>query len=90
MRRAVGYVWATAFVLIAWGLLAVVVASPALPGPVQTAQELVDNAGTLAPQFAISLGRLLAGLAIGTVLGAPFGLFSGMLPQVDPQHLQIL
>ncbi len=83
MRRAVGYVWATAFVLIAWGLLAVVVASPALPGPVQTAQELVDNAGTLAPQFAISLGRLLAGLAIGTVLGAPFGLFSGMLPQVD-------
>ncbi len=83
MRRAVGYVWATAFVLIAWGLLAVAVASPALPGPVQTAQELVDNAGTLAPQFAISLGRLLAGLAIGTVLGAPFGLFSGMLPQVD-------
>lgn len=83
MHRAVGYVWATAFVLIAWGLLALVVASPALPGPVQTAQELVDNAGTLAPQFAISLGRLLAGLAIGTVLGAPFGLFSGMLPQVD-------
>ena len=83
MRRAVGYVWATAFVLIAWGLLAVVVASPALPGPVQTAQELVDNAGTLVPQLAISLGRLLAGLAIGTVLGAPFGLFSGMLPQVD-------
>ena len=75
--------WATAFVLIAWGLLAVVVASPALPGPVQTAQELVDNAGTLVPQLAISLGRLLAGLAIGTVLGAPFGLFSGMLPQVD-------
>lgn len=83
MIRALRYVWATAFVLVAWWALALAVASPALPGPVQTAQELMANTGTLGPQSAISLGRLLAGLAIGAVLGAPLGLFSGMIPQVD-------
>ncbi len=83
MSRALRYVWATAFVLAAWWLLALAAASPALPGPVQTASELMANADTLAPQSAISLERLLVGLAIGAVLGAPLGLFSGMIPQVD-------
>lgn len=83
MTRALRYVWATAFVLAAWWLLSLAVASPALPGPAQTASELVENAGTLGPQSAVSLGRLLAGLAIGAVLGAPLGLLSGMLPRVD-------
>ncbi len=83
MSRALRYVWATAFVLAAWWLLALAVASPALPGPVQTASELMANADTLAPQSAISLERLLVGLAIGAVLGAPLGLFSGMIGQVD-------
>lgn len=83
MTRALRYVWATAFVLAAWWLLSLAVASPALPGPAQTASELVENAGTLGPQSAVSLGRLLAGLAIGAVLGAPLGLLSGMLPRID-------
>ena len=55
MIRALRYVWATAFVLVAWWALALAVASPALPGPVQTAQELMANTGTLGPQSAISL-----------------------------------
>lgn len=83
MQRALGYLWGTVFVLVAWWLLAICVASPALPGPVQTVQELVANAGTLTPQFGVSLGRLAAGLAIGTVIGAPIGMLSGMVPQVD-------
>lgn len=83
MNRALGYIWGTIFVLVAWWLLALCVASPALPGPVQTVQELAANVGTLTPQFGISLERLLLGLAIGMAIGAPIGLFSGMFPQVD-------
>lgn len=83
MSRALRYVWATAFVLGVWWLLALVVASPALPGPLQTAEQVVANAATLGPQSAVSLERLLAGLAIGAVLGAPLGLLSGMLPRMD-------
>lgn len=83
MNRALGYVWGTLFVLVAWWLLAVCVGSPALPGPVQTVQELGTNAGELLPQTAISLERLLAGLALGALIGAPIGLAAGMMPQVD-------
>ena len=83
MNRALGYVWGTLFVLAAWWLLAVCVGSPALPGPVQTVRELGANAGTLLPQTAISLERLLAGLAFGALIGAPIGLVAGMKPQVD-------
>lgn len=83
MRRAAGYVWGTLFVLIAWWLLALCVASPALPDPLQTVQELAANAGALMPQFGISLQRLVLGLVIGMVIGPPIGLFSGMVPAVD-------
>lgn len=83
MNRAFGYVWGTIFVVVAWWALAACIASPALPGPVQTVQELAANVDSLTPQFGISLGRLLAGLLIGTVIGAPIGMLSGMLPAVD-------
>ena len=83
MNRALGYVWGTLFVLAAWWLLAVCVGSPALPGPVQTVHELGANAGALLPQTAISLERLLAGLAFGALIGAPIGLLAGMKPLVD-------
>ncbi len=83
MNRALGYLWGTIFVLAAWWLLAVLVASPALPGPVQTVREVGANAATLLPQTMVSLERLVAGLALGALMGAPIGLASGMLPRVD-------
>ena len=83
MRKAIGYVWGTAFVLLAWWLLSACVASPALPSPVQTVQELVAMSDSLIPQSGISLARLLLGLAIGPLIGAPLGLLSGMCPKVD-------
>lgn len=83
MNRALGYLWGTIFVLAAWWLLAVLVASPALPGPVQTVREVGANAATLLPQTMVSLERLVAGLALGALIGAPIGLASGMLPRVD-------
>ncbi len=83
MRRALGYAWATAFVLLCWWLLALCVSSPALPGPVRTVQELAANMDSLLPQAAITLERLVAGLAVGTALGAPLGLLAGSSERVD-------
>lgn len=59
------------------------VASPALPGPGQTLHEVVANASTLFPQFLVSVERLVAGLALGALIGAPLGLVTGMCPRVD-------
>lgn len=83
MRRAAGYAWATVFVLICWWVLSIAVASPALPGPLRTVEELAANLPSLAPQMGITLERLLAGLAIGGALGAPLGLLAGASARVD-------
>ena len=70
-RRIVGYVFAVAFIVAGWWLTAVLVNSPALPTPGAAAAVFADNLDTLAPFFATSTWRTLAGLVIGTVLAVP-------------------
>lgn len=83
MRKAAGYIWATVFVIAAWWLLAAVVDSPALPTPAATWPALCAQAGAIAPEFAVSFWRIIASMAIGTVLGAPLGLLLGRSRRAD-------
>ncbi|MGI6033753.1 MAG: ABC transporter permease [Coriobacteriales bacterium] len=83
MRRFLGLVWGTVFVIFLWWLLAVLIDSPALPTPQATWPELVDNFQAIVPDFGVSLARLVLSLAIGTVLGVPLGLAIGLSKRGD-------
>ena len=83
MRKALGLVWGTVFVVALWWVLAVVVDSPALPTPLATLPVLVEELPAILPEFWASLGRLLLAMLIGTVLGVPVGLWMGRSKRGD-------
>ena len=77
MRKLVGYLWGTVFVIVLWWVLALAIGSPALPTPDATWPVLVDNFARIMPEFWTSLGRIALSMLIGTVLGVPAGLWIG-------------
>lgn len=77
MRKLVGYLWGTVFVIALWWVLALAINSPALPTPDATWPALVDNFTRIMPEFWTSLGRIALSMLIGTVLGVPAGLWIG-------------
>lgn len=83
MSKASGYIWGTVFVLALWWLLAIAINSPALPSPLETVPVLVGNFYELVPEFGISLFRILLAMMIGTILGAPLGIFIGRSRYAD-------
>lgn len=83
MRKALGLVWGTVFVIALWWVLAALVQSPALPTPLATLPVLVEELPAILPEFWASLGRLLLAMLIGTVLGVPVGLWMGRSKRGD-------
>lgn len=77
MRKLVGYLWGTVFVVALWWVLALAIGSPALPTPDATWPALVDDFACIMPEFWTSLGRIALSMLIGTVLGVPAGLWIG-------------
>jgi ABC-type nitrate/sulfonate/bicarbonate transport system permease component len=82
-RKALGYVAATIALLGGWWLLAAAVNQPVLPGPVTALSTLASQWGGIWPHILISTGRVLAAMAIGTLLAVPLGLFLGRSPRAD-------
>ena len=87
MRKLVGYLWGTVFVVALWWVLALAIGSPALPTPDATWPALVDNFACIMPEFWTSLGRIALSMLIGTVLGVPAGLWIGRSRRGD-RHLR--
>ena len=83
MRRPLGYVLATAFVLVAWQLAALVIGSPALPTATRAVQALWQVKADIAPQALASLLVIVSSTALGMVLGLPIGLVLGRIPALD-------
>lgn len=83
VRKLLGYVFALVFVIAGWWVTALLVNSPALPTPAQTLPMLAKNADALWPFFWVSAYRVVAALAIGTVLAAPIALACARSPRVD-------
>jgi len=77
MRRLIGYIGALAAILVFWELAALLINSPALPTPVATIPLFGRYALKLAPDFAISLYRVVLAMLIGTALAMPLGLVIG-------------
>lgn len=84
LQRVYGYAGAAAALLAGWALLALVVDSPALPGPVAALTEFGRSfAGELAPHLFVSLRRVVAAMVLGTLLAVPLGLIIGRSPRAD-------
>ena len=84
MRKLVGYLGASAVLLVGWQLLSWAVDSPALPGPVPALSEFAAVFfPELLPHLGISLWRVAASMVLGTVLAVPLGLLIGRSPRLD-------
>jgi ABC-type nitrate/sulfonate/bicarbonate transport system permease component len=82
-RKALGYVGAFAFMLVAWEAASLLLASPALPAPADALTQLVAQWGVLLPHLGYSTMRVVASIAIGLVVGAPLGLLLGRSRRAD-------
>ena len=83
VRKLVGYAGALVVLLLAWAVLAALVRSPALPGPVIAIQTFVAQWPEIWPHILISLWRVVAAMTLGTVLAVPLGLWLGRSPRAD-------
>lgn len=90
LRKIAGYAGALAIVLLGWHVTAVLLGSPALPTPIETLAVLGRYIGAIAPAFWVSLYRILAGLAIGTIPAVPIGLVLGRSRHVDAVFAPVL
>lgn len=95
MKRSVilkilGYAFAVVFIIAGWWLTAVLVNSPALPTPFQTFDVLAANAPALVPYFWTSAYRVIASLAIGTVLAVPLALLCARSRLLDALFAPVL
>ena len=90
LRKILGYAFAIVFVFAGWWITAVLVNSPALPTPAETLPMIAANADALWPFFWVSAGRVVAGLAIGTVLATPIALACSRSPRIDALFAPVL
>ena len=90
VRRLAGYVFAVAFVGGGWQLAALAVGNPVLPGPLEALPMVARYFDELWPAFLTSLYRVVAAMAIGTVLAVPLGLACGRSPRADALFAPVL
>ena len=67
-RKLAGYAFAIVFILAGWQLTALAVGNPVLPGPFDAIPMVATYFDDLWPAFLVSLYRVVAAMAIGTVL----------------------
>lgn len=77
MRRLLAYVWGTVAVIALWWACALLLNTPALPAPDATFPALAACLPEIAPELGISFLRIVLAMALGTVLGAPLGMWLG-------------
>jgi ABC-type nitrate/sulfonate/bicarbonate transport system permease component len=90
VRRALGYVAASAALLVGWELLALALGSPAFPGPSAALPAFVELVPVLWPNALVSAARILVAMAAGTLLAVPIGLWAGRSPKIDAVFAPLL
>lgn len=83
LNRPAGYALAVLVLLLGWGLLAAVLRSPALPGPIDALPVFAALVPELIGHAALSLGRVVVSMIIGALLAVPLGLVIGRSERAD-------
>lgn len=89
-RHAGSYALAIAVILGVWHVVAVVIASPALPTPGATVAVFARHLPALLPAFWVSLYRVAAAIGIAAVLAVPLGLTLGRSRRLDALAAPVL
>ena len=89
-RKLAGYAFAIVFILAGWQLTALAVGNPVLPGPFDAIPMVATYFDDLWPAFLVSLYRVVAAMAIGTVLAIPLGLLCGRSARIDAVFAPVL
>lgn len=89
-KRIGCYAFAVAFILAGWWITAVLVDSPALPTPAATFGVLGANLPAMGPYFATSAWRVVAAIAIATVLAVPLAQACARSPRLDALFSPVL
>lgn len=83
-NKLAGYLGATVLLLAGWQLLAWLVGSQALPGPVPAIEAFGRTFATdLLPEVLVSGWRVLVSMLLGSALAVPLGLIVGRSPRID-------
>ena len=82
-RKVLGYAGAIVVMLVVWEAASLVIASPALPAPLDALGQVVSQAPVLLPHLGYSAFRVVVSILIGLVIGAPLGLMLGRSPRAD-------
>lgn len=83
LSRPAGYALAVLLLLAGWEALALLLDSPALPGPAEALPLFVTLVPELVPHALLSLWRVVASMVIGTALAVPLGLAIGRSAAAD-------
>lgn len=90
VRRVLGYVGASVFLLVAWEAAARALNSPAFPAPTAALPVFATLLPELWPNALVSAGRILVAMAAGTLLAVPLGLWAGRSPRFDAVFAPLL
>jgi ABC-type nitrate/sulfonate/bicarbonate transport system permease component len=91
VRRTLGYLGAIAILLLGWELTALAIHSPALPGPASAIIDFVRLFDSdLLPNMGVSAWRVVASIALGTIVAVPLGLALGRSPRADALFAPLL
>lgn len=71
------FAFSLAFVLLGWHITSLLLATPALPTPLEALRVCAQYTGELMPDFGISAYRMGASLVLGCVFGVPVGIALG-------------
>lgn len=83
IKKFAGYIVATLALIVVWAAGSKLLGSPALPMPQEAFAQFVVALPEMLPQAGISLYRIVAAMAIGTLLALPLGLFIGRNATAD-------
>lgn len=83
VRTAIAYLTVIVLLLGGWAALSMAIASPALPMPQVAFSHFASEFTNMVPHALTSLWRIIAAMAIGTILALPIGLIAGRSARFD-------
>ena len=83
MRKALSYIASLLILVALWHVASLLIASPALPTPLQAFIKFDEQFGEMVPHVLVSFYRIAVAMAIGSAIALPIGLVLGRKKKLD-------